>query len=104
MWSILESVLCALAKTILWFFCNVLEISTYQFKMSFRISVALLIFFLEDLSIDASGVESLLLLLYSSQFLLLCLLLFVNSFFFFNFLFSIMIYLRRLAVVPCAIQ
>ena len=51
--STLENVRCALEKNVYsdFFGCNVLNI----FIKSFRISVALLIFCLEDLSIDVSG-------------------------------------------------
>ena len=60
MWSILENVPCALEKTVYsdFFGCSVLKMSIKSnFSIvSFRISVALLIFCLEDLSIDVSGV------------------------------------------------
>ena len=59
-WSILENIPCALEKNVYsdFFGCNVLKMSIESnFSIvSFRISVALLIFFLEDLSIDVSGV------------------------------------------------
>ena len=60
MWSILENVPCALEKNVYsdFFGCSVLKISmksTFSI-VSFRISVALLVFCLEDLSIDVSGV------------------------------------------------
>ena len=57
---ILENVSCALEKNVYsdFFGCNVLKISIKSnFSIvSFRISVALLVFCLEDLSIDVSGV------------------------------------------------
>ena len=60
MWSILENVPCALEKNGYSYFfgCNVLKmlIKSNFFIVSFRISVALLIFCLENLSIDVSGV------------------------------------------------
>ena len=61
------------------FACDVLKISIKSncSIVSFRISVALLIVCLEDLSIHVSGIYSLLLLLYSDQFLPLGLLVFV---------------------------
>ena len=60
------------------FACDVLKISIKSncSIVSFRISVALLIFCL-DLSIHVSGIYSILLLLYTHQFLPLCLLVFV---------------------------
>ena len=60
-WSTLENVPCALENklhSVFFFGCKVLKISiksNYSI-VSFRVSVALLIFFLEDLSIDVSGV------------------------------------------------
>ena len=60
MWSILENVPCTLEKNVYsgFFGCNVLKISIKSncSIVSFRISVALLILCLEDLSIDVSGV------------------------------------------------
>ena len=57
---VLENVPCALEKNVYYGFfgCNVLKISVKStcFIVSFRISVTLLIFFLEDLSIDMSRV------------------------------------------------
>ena len=62
MWSILENIPCAIEKNVYSFFFSfwyiVLKISIKSncSIVSFRISVTLLIFFLEDLSIDVSGV------------------------------------------------
>ena len=60
LWSILENVSCALEKNVYsgFFGCNVLKISIRSncSIVTFRISVALLIFCIEDLSIDVSGV------------------------------------------------
>ena len=66
MWSILENVPSALEKNVYFVFwgfffggeSDVLKISSKSnfFIVSFRISLAFLIFFLEDMSIDVSGV------------------------------------------------
>ena len=60
MWSILENVPCALEKNVCsdFFGCNVLKMSMKSniSIVSFRISVALLIFCPEGLSFDVSGV------------------------------------------------
>ena len=81
MWLVLENVPCALEKNVYLYFGGMYILKTlikFNFSIvSFRISIALLIFYLEDLSIEMSGVLNLLLLLYSHQFLLLCLLVFV---------------------------
>ena len=60
MWSVLENIPCTLEKNVyagFFFGCNVLK---YQLSLtsvvSFRISVTLLIFCLEDLFVDVSGV------------------------------------------------
>ena len=59
MLSVLNNVLCALENNVYseFFGCNVLKMSIkYNFSIApFRISVALLIFCLEDLSIDVTG-------------------------------------------------
>ena len=67
MWSILDDVPCTLEKTIysVLFECNVLKVLLSLTVLSVRIYVALLIFCL-DLSIDVSGVLSLLLVVFSS--------------------------------------
>ena len=60
MWSILENVPCALEKNVYYDFlgCNVLKMSMKSnfSSVSFSISIGLLIFCLEDLSIDVRGV------------------------------------------------
>ena len=60
MWSVLENVPCALEKNVysISFGCNIMKISIKSncSIVLFRISVALLIFCLEDLSTDVSGV------------------------------------------------
>ena len=83
MWSILENVPCALEKNVYFDFfgCNVLKIlmkSNFPI-VSFRISVTLLIFSLEDLSIDVTRVLKSPTLIVPHQFLLLYLLVFVVS-------------------------
>ena len=75
-----ECSMCTWEECIFWFFgCNVLKmlINSNFSIVSFRISVALLIFCLENLSIDVGVGVSLPLWLYSHQFLLICLLVFV---------------------------
>ena len=60
MWFILEIIPCALKNNVYsgFFGCNVLKISIKSncSIVSFRISVSLLIFYVDDLSIDVSGV------------------------------------------------
>lgn len=86
MWSILENVPCVLEKNVYSAFLDVVScrcqlspngLSCYLGPIVlFRTYVALLIFGLDDLFIDISGLLCLLLLLYSYQFLHLCLLVF----------------------------
>ena len=71
MWAILENVPCALEKNAYsdFFGCDVLKISIKSnfSTVSFRMSIALLIFYLEDLSIDVSVMlKSLTLIVFSS--------------------------------------
>ena len=81
MWSILENVPCALEKNVYseFFGCNVLKMSVKSnFSIvSYRSSVALLIFCQEDMSIDVSGVLKSPMIIIFPSILLLCLLVFV---------------------------
>ena len=81
MWLVLENIPCVLEKSVCcgFFVCNVLKISIRSNCSvgAFRISVALLIFCLEDLSTEVSGVLKSPTIGVFPQFLLFCLLGFV---------------------------